>query len=202
MAVAPKYTLSHILSAQPSAPVHTIELYLDYVCPYSASLLLTLHTHIFPMLSTVYPRARFILRHQVQPWHPTSTLVHEAALAVGLVAPERFLLFSVALMARQAEYFDGPTANEGRNHIYRRLAELAAAMGVDQARVLELLTVGEEAGNAGNRVTDDLKIHIKAARRQGIHVSPTVVFNGVVETAISSAWMKEQWVEWLDKNVR
>ena len=51
------------------------------------------------------------------------------------------------------------------------------------------------------QVTDDLKLHIKAARLVGVHVSPTVVFNGIVENSISSGWTKEQWVEWLDKNV-
>jgi protein-disulfide isomerase len=50
-------------------------------------------------------------------------------------------------------------------------------------------------------VTDDLKTHIKMGRNMGIHVSPTVVFNGELETAISSGWMKEQWLEWLEKNV-
>ena len=35
----------------------------------------------------------------------------------------------------------------------------------------------------------------------GVHVSPTVLFNGVPENSISSGWTIEQWEEWLDKNV-
>lgn len=50
-------------------------------------------------------------------------------------------------------------------------------------------------------MTNDLKLHIKAARLVGIHVSPTVVVDGIVENSISSGWTKEQWVAWLDKNV-
>lgn len=39
-------------------------------------------------------KTQVIFRHQVQPWHPSSTLVHEAALAVGILAPHRFWEFS------------------------------------------------------------------------------------------------------------
>jgi len=35
----------------------------------------------------------------------------------------------------------------------------------------------------------------------GIHVSPTVVFNGLVENGISSSFTPEQWDEWLQKNI-
>lgn len=55
--------------------------------------------------------------------------------------------------------------------------------------------------NVGNRVTDDLKLLVKAARLTGVHVSPTVLFNGVVENGISSSFSPEQWDEWLAKNV-
>lgn len=47
-----------------------------------------------------------IFRHQIQPWHPSSTLVHEAALAVGLIAPEGFWDYSKALFDCQETYFD------------------------------------------------------------------------------------------------
>jgi len=35
----------------------------------------------------------------------------------------------------------------------------------------------------------------------GVHVTPTVIFNGVVENSISSSFTKEQWEEWLEKNI-
>ena len=38
-----------------------------------------------------------IFRPQVQPWHSTSTLTHEAGLAVLRAAPEKFWEFSVAV---------------------------------------------------------------------------------------------------------
>lgn len=55
--------------------------------------------------------------------------------------------------------------------------------------------------NIGNGVTNDLKVLVKMNRMQGVHVTPTVVFNGVVENSISSGWDGKQWEEWLEKNV-
>jgi hypothetical protein len=53
--------------------------------------------------------------------------------------------------------------------------------------------------NVGNGVTNDLKVLIKMARLVGVHVSPTVIVDGVVDNNISSGWTKEQWVEYLEK---
>jgi predicted DsbA family dithiol-disulfide isomerase len=200
MAVPPKFTLSHILSSPPTAGVHTLELYLDYVCPFSAKLFSTVYTHILPLTSSTYPQARFIFRHQIQPWHPSSTLVHEAALAVARVSPEKFLPFSKLLMEGQAQFFDDATVEESRSATYARLAKLAGEVGVDEEEVKALLRLGE--GNEGNQITGDLKRVVREARTRGIHVSPTVVFDGIVENAISSGCTKEQWLEWLDKNVK
>jgi hypothetical protein len=38
-------------------------------------------------------------------------------------------------------------------------------------------------------------------RMQGVHVTPTVVFDGVVENSINSSFTAAQWEEWLEKNV-
>jgi hypothetical protein len=68
--------------------------------------------------------------------------------------------------------------------------------------MLQLLRVSDKPApdgslNSGNAVTDDLKVLVKMARLVSVHVSPTVICDGVVENAISSGWTKEQWAEWL-----
>ena len=55
--------------------------------------------------------------------------------------------------------------------------------------------------NTGNGVTNELKVLVKMNRMQGVHVTPTVVFNGVVENGISSSFDGKQWEEWLEKNI-
>lgn len=222
MSVPPKFaaqllTLSST-SASASAAAHTVphtlEFYLDYVCPFSAKQFRTLHSHIIPLIKQKYsdPGVRVIFRHQVQPWHPSSTLTHEAGLAVlkttNARGPEAFWDFSRLLFEQQTDFFDVNVVDEPRNKTYERLAKLAGQVdGVDESKILSLLKVSNRPGeggalNTGNQVTDDLKWLIKQARQTGVHVSPTVLFNGVPEGAISSGWTVDQWTEWLEKNVK
>jgi protein-disulfide isomerase len=152
-------------------------------------------------------KVQVIFRQQIQPWHPSSTLTHEAGLAVQRLAPTRFYDFSRALFQDQKSYFDVNVVNETRNNTYRRLAKLAASSaGVKEDQVYEMLAVPDkpsESGelNVGNQVTNDLKVITKMARLVGVHVTPTVIFDGVVNNDISSSWTGDQWLQWLEKSV-
>ena len=183
------------------------------MCPFSAKIFNTLYTGVF---DTVFAqdvsykdKVVFIFRQQIQPWHPSSTLVHEAGLAILRLTgshSDKFWIFSSALFAHQKEYFDVNVVNEPRNATYRRLAKLGAESAhVDEEAMYDLLKVpevpGEDGGlNSGNQVTDDVKTITKMGRLTGVHVTPTVLFDGVEAKEISSSWTKEQWLEWLEKN--
>ncbi|KAI5921118.1 thioredoxin-like protein [Camillea tinctor] len=215
MALPPKFAGHRLVFSTPAAtgPVpptqHTLELYLDYVCPFSARQFRTIYNVVAPLVRENPAWAgnlQIVFRPQVQPWHPSSTLVHEAGVAVLRAAPDKFWAFSEALFAAQQDFFDVSVVAETRNQTYRRLAQLAATVGVDEEQVYRLLEISDKPApdgglNSGNAVTNDLKVLIKMARLVGIHVSPTVVFDGVVANEISSGWTKEQWVEWLTKNI-
>ncbi|KAI0452472.1 thioredoxin-like protein [Xylaria acuta] len=215
MALAPKFAGQKLVFSAPpvagAAPptLHTLELFLDYVCPFSARQFATVY-HVVAPLVRANPawagRVQLILRQQIQPWHPSSTLAHEAAVAVLQAAPDRYWAFSDALFRDQKAYFDVAVVAETRNQTYRRLARLAATVGVDEAAVYDRLAIPDEPAadgslNVGNKVTNDIKVLVKMARLVGVHVSPTVIFNGVVANDISSGWTKEQWEEWLTKNI-
>ncbi|KAL8725587.1 MAG: hypothetical protein Q9181_006361 [Wetmoreana brouardii] len=167
MALAPKFAgQAYSADVSPKA-IHTIELFLDYVCPFSAKMFLTLYHSILPSLPKKYPgRIQFIFRQQIQPWHPSSTLVHEAAAAVLRLTPGKFWEYSKTLFDHQKEFFDVNVVKEARNETYRRLAILAGQTGVDENKVYELLHVGDKPGvdgglNIGNAVTDDIKVMVK-----------------------------------------
>ncbi|KAF3917883.1 hypothetical protein ABW20_dc0107622 [Dactylellina cionopaga] len=151
------------------------------------------------------PRHRLKHEKLIQPWHPSSTLVHESALAVEKVAPEKFWIYSNALFTKQREYFDVNVVNETRNQTYRRLAELATSLEINGDAVYKLLVVADkpdgDAYNIGNQVTNDVKFITKAARQVSAHVTPTVFFNGVMENSISSGWTLDQWTEWINTNI-
>ncbi|TLD33968.1 hypothetical protein PspLS_01323 [Pyricularia sp. CBS 133598] len=195
MALPPKFS-GHKLplgdaaaSSAPHAGVHTIELYLDYVCPFSAKMFKTVANDLAPKLKSdpaLASKVQIIFRQQIQPWHPSSTLVHEAAVAVLRLAPSQFWDFSGALFAAQKDYFDVNVVGESRNQTYRRLARLAAdSAGLKEDEVYGLLAISDKPGedgslNSGNGVTADLKVVVKMARLVGVHVSPTVILDGVV----------------------
>ena len=147
-----------------------------------------------------------IFRQQIQPWHPSSTLAHEAGFAVLRLAPAKFYDFSAELFKQQKDFFDVNVVNETRNATYRRLAKIAAQVGVGEDDVYKLLEISDKPAedgslNTGNGVTNDVKVQVKTNRLVGVHVTPTVVFDGVVANEISSSWTVEQWEEWLEKNV-
>ena len=59
----------------------------DYVCPFSAKLALAIDNVLRPLFAPggkYAGKAKVIFRNQVQPWHGSSTFVHEAGLAVSM----------------------------------------------------------------------------------------------------------------------
>ncbi|KAK5170071.1 hypothetical protein LTR04_004669 [Oleoguttula sp. CCFEE 6159] len=174
---------------------------------FSAKMFNTIYNDVFPLIQKKYPsKVQIIFRQQIQPWHPSSTLVHEAGAAVLQTRPDKLWAFSSALFAHQTDFFDVNVVNETRNKTYARLAKIAAHVGVDEGEVLGLLEVPDKpakdgSANVGNGVTDDVKLMVKANRLVGVHVTPTVLFNGIVENSISSSFTKDQWEEWLEKNI-
>lgn len=137
---------------------------------FSAKMFKTLYSHVLPAAkSKPYANSvQFIFRQQIQPWHPSSTLVHESGAAVLRLAPDKFWEYSAALFEKSSEYYDVSVVSEERNHTYERLAKLAGSVGVDPGKVEELLWVEHEAGedgalNVGNKVTDDVKLMVKVS---------------------------------------
>ena len=208
MALPPKFSGQLLASASNNEAKHTIEIFLDYVCPFSAKIFKTFYKSVVPLIEKKYtkPGIRVIFRQQIQPWHPSSTLVHEAGAAVLQTAPKSFWAFSEKLFEHQTEYFDVNVVDETRNNTYKRLAKLAGSVdGIDEKSILDLLVVPDKPDadgglNIGNKVTNDVKFMVKANRLTGVHVTPTVLFNGVEERSISSGWTVEQWEEWLQNN--
>ncbi|KAI5288073.1 hypothetical protein KEM55_009176, partial [Ascosphaera atra] len=165
MAVAPKF--AGLLASADFSTKHTVELFLDYTCPFSAKMFNTFYTSVKPLVDSKYDsKVQVIFRPQIQPWHPSSTLVHEAAIAVLKLEPTKFWQFSHALFKDQKSYFDENVVNETRNQTYARLAKLASSIGVDETKVYDLLKISDKPAsdgslNVGNGVTNDLKLIIK-----------------------------------------
>ena len=194
MTLLPKYAAYSWSNGQRR---HTIDLFLDLVCPFSARLWSTVVGE--NNLPEKYKsRIDFIFRHQIQPWHPQSTLIHTVVMAVAREEPSRLFDAITGLFKRQKEFFDEHVEEKSPIEIYQKI--LAVLNEETQIQLnIDLFRTKKTEANAGNSLTIDVKYHVKYARKHAIHVSPTVFVDGLEEAQISSQWTVEQWQTYLDK---
>jgi len=220
MALPPN--LAQLALGKATAP-HTLELWLDYLCPFSAKQLLGVEEHVFPLIfgsgAKYENRLRLIIRPTPQPWHATSTYAHEAALASARHTPpsasksgatetdvkqNAFWTASLALMREQKRFFDVPAKDLTAEQIRDQLASIVAQAlsGADsQKGEIRSAIAPQGDGNAGSSVVPDLKYSVKIGRQNGVHFTPSVSFNGLLVNDISSSFGAKEWSEWLEKNV-
>jgi len=147
-------------------------------------------------------KIKIIFRNQVQPWHASSTLTHEAGLAVARVTPAQFWSFSLRLLQRQEEYYDIPTSTLTPIQIREKLASLyAEAATSDQVEGFRDLLKNKSTPNGGVSVTDELKYTIKFTRQNGVHVSPSVLWDGILVNEVSSSWGEREWSQFFAQKV-
>ncbi|KAI0005113.1 hypothetical protein BJV74DRAFT_762786 [Russula compacta] len=195
-----------LIAGRPDAP-HTLDVFLDYVCPFSRKLSLTIDGIVKPWVEAggrYEGKIKIIFRNQVQPWHGSSTFTHEAGLAVARITPEKFWPFSLLLLKRQEEYYDIPTSTLTPLQIREKLASLYAETAVrsDQVDAFKELLRNKSTPNGGVSVTDELKYTIKFSRQNGVHVSPSVLWDGIFASEISSSWGEAEWTEFFAQKVR
>ncbi|GAA5922673.1 uncharacterized protein JCM15063_003385 [Sporobolomyces koalae] len=212
--LAPQFATHRIGS--PTA-AHTLEVFLDLVCPFSKKQLVGIRQHLIPLIEgddRVRDNLNIVIAQVPQPWHASSTLVHEAALGVSKTLAEsrsnsfadkqvveNWQKFFFELMDKQEEYFDEPTANESPAATRGRLADLAVATipELDRSALLKNISTGQ--GNSGSAATDLLKLQVKYHRFRAVHVTPTVFLDGLPEPSISSSFSKSDWEKFLQDKI-
>ncbi|KIM20635.1 hypothetical protein M408DRAFT_306999, partial [Serendipita vermifera MAFF 305830] len=155
----------------------------DYICPYSGKSSNAVETVLKPLLTSpkYAGKVKIILRPHPQPWHASSTLVHEAILAIAKVAPAVVSRYSEKLFKAQESFNDIPAQNVSPAVKRAKLAQLGASR-----RVKDLLQF-KSTPNGGNDVTDDLKSCIRYSRQNSVYVPPTVLFDGLIANDASSS---------------
>lgn len=208
MTLAPRFLASHVIRLSPAhQSANTIDLYLDYCCPFSSKLFVKWCDEVLPLIEKQLPKDAFDVQiiNVVQPWHPTGTYMAETGLAVAQLAPDKFVEFSLALFKNQARWYDEPTYNKTRPELYVELAAFAHdQVGVSVDAMLEKLAVDTSSGeakNGGNAVAKDLKYFTKLHRQNGVHVTPTVAVNGVIVGSIESSTSAHDVVSILGKQI-
>lgn len=184
-----------------STATNLLEIYLDFVCPYSKRAFDRLYKEVIPMAQQKFPQVAFQFRHQIQSWHPQTVPVHEAAMAVHDLDPSKFYPFAQLLFDHIEDFYDDKQWDVSRKDLNVYLSQLASQVGVDPKEFLNRVSRIEKPGehNTGNACTTRLKIAMRITRQNGVHVSPTIVSNGLVYADYSSAWTLGDWEAFLTR---
>ncbi|WFD33848.1 hypothetical protein MCUN1_000671 [Malassezia cuniculi] len=211
------------LSIGPVNAPHVLELYLDYLCPFSAKILLNFVENALPLINGAQAQfrnaVRVILRPVPQPWHAASTLLHETALAAAHLSLEdpaetasiernAFWQASLELMRNHQKWYEPATANSTFDSVRDDIAKTVAP-ALDPSIVrstsieadLRSKTRISPEGNTGTSVVPDLKYCIKIGRQNGVHVTPTALWNGIIEPSVSSSFSRDDWQSFFEARV-
>jgi len=85
-------------------PNLVVEVFLDLCCPFSAKMYKVLIDDVMPSLPAD-SGVDLLIQSVPQPWHPQSTYMHEASLAVKEVDETKFLAACRALFENQVQFF-------------------------------------------------------------------------------------------------
>ena len=159
-----------------------VECFLDLACPFSKKMVKALAANRGSWPEEV----EFLFQNVPQPWHPHSCLMHEAML----VAP-RDKAWDFALeLSTNSDLTDVTTKDKTRNELYEILATHAEKVGISKEELLSALLIKDESCN---KATQLMKWSVKYHRARSIHVTPTVLINGLEAGDVSSGWGKEEW---------
>eukprot|EP00618_Florenciella_parvula_P019380 CAMPEP_0119517262 /NCGR_PEP_ID=MMETSP1344-20130328/34205_1 /TAXON_ID=236787 /ORGANISM="Florenciella parvula, Strain CCMP2471" /LENGTH=209 /DNA_ID=CAMNT_0007554835 /DNA_START=57 /DNA_END=686 /DNA_ORIENTATION=+ len=183
-------------------PTLVIECFLDLCCPFSKKMFVALTTQVLNAGPDKFGgQVELVFQNVPQPWHAQSSYMHEVALAVSLVNEAAFYPAVSAIFEAQTDFFDDKVMDKTRSQVYSDLIDVVvpalAAAGfaeVTADAIGEKLALTGE-GNSGSAVTLPMKWAIKYHRLRSIHVTPTVLVNGIEAPDISSGWTGEQWDE-------
>ncbi|GMM29445.1 hypothetical protein DAMA08_021900 [Martiniozyma asiatica (nom. inval.)] len=196
--ISPKYHISHA-----KGEGNAIEIYLDYNCPFSGKMFRKLQDELMPLVDAqgLTDKYQFIFVNVVQPWHGfQSSILHDASLAVAKVKPDSFWDASRALFDHIEEYYDSEVYDLTKRQLVEKISGLLAdTCDIEKSQLISLIepsaSIDGKPNNAGNAVAKDCKYFARYSRTMGIHMTPSVVVNGIYIPQIESSTPVEQILE-------
>lgn len=175
--------MAHLSALKWGTGIRTFEIFLEPTCPFSVKALRKI-----PLLLKEVGEDNLTvhIRLQSQPWHMFSGVIVRAILAASTLNEGRDrahdVLLAVADHREEFEFTDhcsGPNMGTTPAEILTRL-ETYSGVALAEAFTLE-------------DVTKAVKWHAKYSRQNGIHVSPTFMVDGLIDSAFSSGDSVEDW---------
>lgn len=186
---------------QEKEQVVVVETFVDFHCPFSKKLFGTLRGVLGSSSSWGgQGRVRHRVQLHVQPWHSQATQMTLVALAAARAQPSppsRLERLMHLFYDRQHLFGDQDVYDLSIRQLYDALIALAAEAGFDPDLIRAQLAPGPDR----DAVVQDLKNSVRYARQNGIHASPTVLINGLVNPNISSSFSSQEWISLLDQEI-
>lgn len=200
--ISPKYAATHYFhksSVFKNTFPHVVNLYLDYNCPFSAKIYAKL-LKVVPELEKAHPgQFQFVFVNVIQPWHVNSVYLHEYSLVMAQKlrstenANTTFWNVSKTIFENGPKFYDAATVGLSRGETYKLINDIVYADNdlpfpkEELLNGLELKVTPEAlAKNGVNAAGNDIKYFTKYLRGVGVHVTPTISVDGVVDNSISS----------------
>jgi len=166
-----------------------VEVFLDAMCPFSGKMLRTMMDTVMPKLGQ---NMKLIVYNYVQTWHFSSVILAKAAIAAGQVCPDKYFPAFRALVDVREAYLEEACCGKTYCQIMEELGSVVEGVGIDKQKFMERADVKSEKHTD---VVNEVKLHTKYGRQNSIHVTPTVIINGLIDPAISSSWGLPEWEE-------
>lgn len=181
--------MTHLIGSAPlvwgKGPLE-FDVFLEPTCPFSNNVFKKLKPFI-ALMGEEKVTVRVYLH--VQPWHLFSGVIVRTVLAAALFAGGEDAAWRVLdAVADHRDEFDA------LDHCKGALMEVTPTdilQRIETYTDLNLVKAFEEEA-----VTVWLKRHTRYARQNGIHVSPTIMLNGLIDERFSSGDTIEQWAQY------
>ncbi|MXV44734.1 thioredoxin [Saccharibacter sp. 17.LH.SD] len=162
------------------------EIFLEPTCPFSNKALKKLKPFLHAMGEGSVTVRVYL---HVQPWHMFSAVITRAILAASLLPDGRDAAWKMLeCVADHRDEFEFHHHSSGANMdatphtILKRLENYSG---------FSLTDVFQDES-----VTSELKRHTRYSRQNGIHVSPTIMLNGLIDNRFSSDDTVEKWMSY------
>ncbi|WVR04295.1 hypothetical protein IAU60_001295 [Kwoniella sp. DSM 27419] len=182
---------------------HSLEVYVDILCPFSKKIIQAINSDVLPLIrpgGKYAGQLELIVRLYPQPFHYFAMFPTEALVVFGQLHPDLFWDYLLAVYSVREEYLNKPAVDMTPSTARDKLVHLALDLLEKKGKTSGPLSkaFGEFRGRLDqDDVSAAIKYNIKVGRQNGVHVTPTVLLNGLKEDSVSSSWGKSEWEQFL-----
>eukprot|EP00455_Lapot_gusevi_P045650 TRINITY_DN5873_c0_g2_i1.p1 TRINITY_DN5873_c0_g2~~TRINITY_DN5873_c0_g2_i1.p1 ORF type:complete len:133 (+),score=38.45 TRINITY_DN5873_c0_g2_i1:164-562(+) len=125
-----------------------------------------------------------------QPWHAQGAYAARSVLAAGEISHELAWKMAAKVYEHMERWSDEKADNMSSIQFYDVCGDYASEFGLDKATFVQNMRSAN--------ITQQLKFACRFHRQNGIHMTPSILVNGIHVYEFGSAWTLEQFQQILD----